>query len=174
MEKGARRCRDIVQNLLGFTRKSSSYEEAKDVDLRDVIAQALKITELQTRAMGITVQTEIPDQDFPMKGQLNDLAQALRGFLQNAQEGIAARANSERPDQRFNAQITVRLSNEEIVNENRYVIEIIDNGAGPGERATSLGLTVAVQIITDHAGRLETFAQTLDGTLAKISFPHPL
>jgi C4-dicarboxylate-specific signal transduction histidine kinase len=166
MEQGARRCRDIVQNLLGFSRKSSYYEEPRSLDLRDVVKQALKITELQTRAMGIEVKLEMSKEPLAMTGQFNDLAQAVRGFLQNAQEGIASKAKA----QRYQAEITICVYQK---NKN-YFLEISDNGAGPEDRVTSLGLTVALQIITDHSGRLENFSQTKDGTWAKISFPSPV
>jgi signal transduction histidine kinase len=165
MEQGARRCRDIVENLLGFSRKSSYFEEPRNLDLREVVKQALKITELQTRAMGIEVKLDIPARPLEMNGKFNDLAQAFRGFLQNAQEGIATKAKSNR----YQAEIAIRIYQE----DKKYFIEIRDNGAEPSDRTTSLGLTVALQIITDHSGRLENFTQTVDGTWAKISFPTP-
>jgi signal transduction histidine kinase len=181
MEAGARRCRDIVQSLLGFTRKSAR-DVTEIVDLREVIDQALKITELQTRAMGITVTREIPSEPVEIRGQFNFLAQAIRNFLQSAQEAIAVKMKN---TSRFPAEIKVRLS----VNENEGLIEITDNGAGfdtsehvydamyttkdpvnnPG-----LGLTVAQQIIMDHGGRLELSSAPKLGTSAIISLPRPV
>ncbi len=182
MEKGARRCRDIVQSLLGFTRKSGS-DETGLVDLREVVAQALKITELQTRAMGITVRLDLPDETAPVAGQFNFLAQALRNFLQNAQEAIAERMKKQI---RFQGEIHLRITHE----LDRYLLEINDNGAGFDPKVSEqiydplyttknsvanpgLGLTVAQQIIIDHGGQLEISSSTSKGTTAKISFPMP-
>lgn len=179
MEKGARRCREIVQNLLGFTRKSTT-DEVREVDLREVVNQALKITELQTRATGIEVVITSPETPIMVKGQFNYLAQAVRSFLQNAQEAIAER---KRREQKHSGVITLVLTE----SANAYSLVIEDNGIGfdsekpipdstgfPHRNAQlsgSLGFTVALQIINDHGGRLDISSSPAGGTQAKISFP---
>lgn len=189
MEQAARRCRDIVQSLLGFTRKSAQ-DVTEAIDLRDVVDQALKITELQTRSMGIIVKNEMPLEPVIVRGQFNALAQALRNFLQNAQEAIAERRRLERESGQEQAgvqgigeiKISVRSEGD------RHVIEVHDNGIGIdpalGEliyhpmyttkdpaRNPGLGLTVAQQIVRDHAGRVEVSSAKDAGTSAKISLP---
>jgi two-component system, NtrC family, sensor kinase len=180
MEKGARRCRDIVQSLLGFTRKSSP-DVVEVLDLRDVISQALAITELQTRAMGITVIQNLPDSGAEVRGQFNSLAQSLRSFLQNAQEAIAERF---RQGDREHGVIELKLDE----NESAFVIEIRDNGAGydssigdqiydpmystkDSVNNPGLSLTVAQQIVRDHGGHVEMDSIKGTGTRAKISLP---
>ncbi len=179
MEKGARRCREIVQNLLGFTRKSTT-DEVREVDLREVINQALKITELQTRATGIEVKVSVPDTPIMVSGQFNYLAQAVRSFLQKSQEAISER---KRREQKHSGQITIVLTE----SANVYSLVIDDNGVGfdsekpipdstgfPHRNAQlsgSLGFTVALQIINDHGGRLDISSSPAGGTQAKISFP---
>jgi signal transduction histidine kinase len=185
MEKGARRCRDIVQSLLGFTRKSSP-DTTEILDLVDVLDQALKITELQTRAMGIKLVYEPSTESLELRGQFNALAQTLRNFLQNAQEAVAERLRS---GDRAPGEIRVRLYPEKSnAHGEEIVVEIKDNGAGidpligdqiydpmyttkdPNSNP-GLGLTVAKQIIADHGGRLEIASTKGVGTTAKISLP---
>jgi two-component system NtrC family sensor kinase len=182
MEQGARRCRDIVESLLGFTRKSA-HDSVEAIDLREVVEQALKITELQTRSMGITVIQDLPRTTIETRGQFNALAQALRNFLQNAQEAIAERQrtidSTKAPGE---IKIALRQDGE------WYEIEIQDNGAGfdplIGEQIfdpmyttknpnnnPGLGLTVAQQIIRDHGGHLKISSTKGAGTSAKISLP---
>ena len=183
MERGARRCREIVQNLLGFTRKSTT-DEVRDIDLREVVNQALKITELQTRATGIDVTVSAPEKPIMVSGQFNYLAQAVRSFLQNSQEAIAER---KRREQKHSGQITIVLTE----SSSSYMLVIEDNGIGfdseksdldstgfPHRNAQkhsqlsgSLGFTVALQIINDHGGRLDISSSPAGGTQAKISFP---
>jgi signal transduction histidine kinase len=213
MERGARRCRDIVQSLLGFTRKSRS-DVVEVFDLRETVEQALKITELQTRAMGITVVREFSDENdiadkqglthhgqtkhdppaphlreggpiqaYHIRGQFNFVAQALRNFLQNAQEAIADRAKR---DKSLQGQIRVRI----VSDANERVVEIIDNGTGFDTKISEmiydpmytakdpvqnpgLGIPVAQKIITDHGGRLEIESTREKGTKVKIRFPRP-
>lgn len=180
MEKGARRCRDIVQSLLGFTRKSS-HDPSETIDLREVLEQALKITELQTRAIGIKVTSHVPPHAIEVRGQFNALAQAIRNFLQAAQETIAHRLRSKA---RHTGEIHIHVSS----SESHEFIEITDNGDGfecqdqPGNyeplfisdtgiNNTGLGLSVAQQIIADHGGTVEITSTKGLGTSAKISIP---
>jgi signal transduction histidine kinase/PAS domain-containing protein len=193
MEKGARRCRDIVQNLLGFTRKSSAEDTIEILDLRDVIEQAVKITELQTRATGIKLTQDIPEERIEIRGHFNALAQTFRGFLQNAQDAIRARqasaaANGSARGEKFLGEINVRLS----VAGDWNVVEIRDNGAGFDGQSSGagdgdspsdfvkadlhpgLGLSVGGEIIRDHGGRLEIRSTKGGGATAIISLPRPV
>jgi two-component system NtrC family sensor kinase len=168
MEQGALRCREIVKNLLGFTRKPA-LDDTRPVDLREIVSQALNITELQTRALGIQVHTQVPDQPVLVRGQFNFLAQAVQNFLQNAQEAILKQAKDPRGGRK--GKISLRLEVIDDVN----VLEIKDDGIGfefdPLDASTSLGLTVALQIIRDHGGQLEFSSHPDEGTTARISFP---
>lgn len=180
MEKGARRCRDIVQSLLGFTRKSVG-DGGDVIDLREAIEQALKITELQTRAMGIAVRLNLPDTHVSFRGQFNAIAQAIRNFLQNAQEAIAERVRS---GDKTPGEITVNLCDE----GEDWLVEIHDNGAGIDPQVEpqildatyttkdpthnpGLGLSVSQQIIGDHGGRFELGSEKGKGTIARIRLP---
>jgi signal transduction histidine kinase len=182
METGARRCRDIVQSLLGFTRKSGT-DLTETTDLREAIEQALKITELQTRAMGISVRLDLPAQPAMIRAQFNSVAQALRNFLQNAQESIAEtkvqqrahaleaqqRANAPESDRRVHGEIVIRLTSDPAWHK----IEIQDNGAGlaPQIESTSLGLNLAQQIISQLGGKLEIHSTKDVGSTAMLWFP---
>ncbi|RYZ70023.1 MAG: PAS domain-containing sensor histidine kinase [Proteobacteria bacterium] len=186
MERGARRCRDIVQNLLGFTRKSTT-DTIEILDLRDVIEQAVKITELQTRASGISLSQTVPEDPVRIRGHFNALAQTLRGFLQSAQDAIRERQKS---GDKTVGEIRVKLSTSEDSNE----IEISDNGTGVEGDFTSdagseessgepvaedsahpgLGLSVASEIIRDHGGSLKIRSTKGLGATAIISLPRPV
>ncbi len=190
MEKGARRCRDIVESLLGFTRKGT-VDIDEDIDLREVIEQALKITELQTRSMGISMTLILPPYPIEARGQFNQLAQALRNFLQNAQEAIAEEIALRLRDvtrlensSKYSGEIKIEVE----INDSWAIVIINDNGTGfdPAlaeqifdpmyttkntEINPGLGLTVAQQIIRDHGGKLEITSTKGSGTRAKISLP---
>ncbi|MEK7358664.1 MAG: PAS domain-containing sensor histidine kinase, partial [Bdellovibrionota bacterium] len=171
MELGARRCRDIVQSLLGFTRKSSDAVEI--VDLREVLEAALKITELQTRAMGITLVQNLPEEAVEVRGQFNTLAQTLRGFFQNAQESIGERVKrGDRTPGEIHVKLTAGASATDGAGDYN-VIEIEDNGFGQDETGT-IGLSMARELIDQHGGRLETRSTKGRGTTAIISLPRPV
>lgn len=185
MEKGARRCSEIVRNLLGFARKPSADPDSDgEVDLRDVLSQALKITELQTRAMGVLVRESLPEAPAVARGQRNLLSQAIRFFLQGAQDAIVARAKREaaspRPEgtPRYRGEISVSIEPHEKGNR----IRIEDNGWRPDSDFTAeeagsagMGLSVALDLVTAHGGRtaVELKAGGADGARASIYFPPP-
>lgn len=161
MEEGVNRCKEIIQNLLGFTRDPSVDEEI-DLDLKDVIGRAMKIVELQTKSRGIEVKTFLPKDSAPFRGHLNLLSQAVRNILQTSIDALIENKGS-------HGVIEIRLE----AKANDYQIQIIDNGLG-SDLSTNLSLSVAGQIIHDHGGNLELFTQAKPLRLAKISLPRPV
>lgn len=141
MENGTRRCADIVRDLLGFTRRGDE-DQAHDHDLAEIVEQAIKITELQTRSRGIRFKLDIgasEDGTLLVHGRFNLLAQAVRAVL-------LALLPERLRDQQVRLEIT---GNEKEISIRTSAIEV---GAAMTE---SLDLTVAEQILTEHGGRLE-------------------
>ena len=172
MENGARRCRDIVQNLLGFARKSTPRSEATgDFDVREAALQALKIAELQTRALGVRVRYSAPDAPARARGEFNLVSQALRFFLQSAQDAIAGRAGREAASgARFQGEIAMTVA----IDGACVRVEISDNGDAPerSDGSSELGLTVALDIVRAHGGEAQ-FDAGSGASIARLSFPRP-
>lgn len=158
MEEGVHRCKEIIQNLLGFTRDPSVDEET-DLDLKDVVMRALKIVELQTKSRGIEVKTFLPKEASPFRGHLNLLSQAVRNILQTSIDATIENKG-------LHGVIEIRLESK----SSDYQIQILDNGLG-SDLSTNLSLSVAGQIIHDHGGNLELSTQAKPLRLAKISLP---
>ena len=179
MEVAAQRCREIVQQLLGFARKSDAHDRSQ-VDLRDILRQALNISELQTRSQGILVEVHSPEQTLPLQAQTNQLSQALCNLVQNAAEAILEKR---RQDPRAMGKIEIHLQ----AKDRGYLLEIHDTGIGIAPEVqdkifnplfstkasgvnAGLGLTMAYKIISEHGGKLEISSQPGVGTTAKIAF----
>ncbi len=165
MEEGVRRCKDIVQNLLGFTRNPEVDEET-DLDLREVLQRAAKIVELQTKSRGIEVKLTLPNEAAPFRGHINLLSQAVRNLLQASIDSLIEKSQSQRG---FQGLIELRLD----VKESEYSCRILDNGLA-GESAPSLGLSVAGQIIHDYGGHLEISSRAQPFRLAQMTLPRPV
>jgi two-component system NtrC family sensor kinase len=145
MENGTRRCAEIVRDLLGFTRRGDE-DQAHDHDLAEIVEQAIKITELQTRSRGIRFKLDTGSLDtdssepetFLVHGRFNLLAQAVRAVL------LALL-----PERLRDQQIVLEIS----VNQNEVEIRTssVEADASSNE---NLDLTVAEQILTEHGGRL--------------------
>jgi len=167
MEAGALRCKDIIQNLLGFTR-NPNVDEITDLDLRDVIKRAYKIMELQIKSQAIEVTLNLPDKICAARGHLNLLSQAIKNILQMAVDSIQMRVKKSTAD--FKGQLEVSL----LLTTDKYVISVKNNGVNYEKESAGLGIPVASQIVEDHGGKLEISSSTNFETLAKISFPRPV
>jgi nitrogen fixation/metabolism regulation signal transduction histidine kinase len=167
MEAGALRCKDIIQNLLGFTR-NPNVDEITDLDLRDVIKRAYKIMELQIKSQAIEVTLNLPDGPCAARGHLNLLSQAIKNILQMAVDSIQSRAKKSAAD--FKGQLDLSLQ----LTTDKYVISVKNNGVNYEKESAGLGIPVASQIVEDHGGKLEISSSTNFETLAKISFPRPV
>lgn len=168
MEAGVLRCRDIVQNLLGFTRNPNS-DEITDLSMKEICERSLKIVELQTKSMGIEVRTHYPAHDLKIRGHLNLLSQAVKNVLQRSIDSVAEKRRVQ-PHETGLIELFLEESPETIS------LIIKDNGLvnkNP-HLAVGLALPVASQILRDHAATLETSATSSGESLAKISFSRPV
>lgn len=165
MEKGVLRCRDIVQNLLNFTR-SSGQEPKKNLDLREVIRRAIGILELKTRSHGIEIKSSVPAKPVEIEGHFNQLTQALQNVLQSAFTSVQEKMLSQRGFQAV-LEVVLQVQNQEIS------ITVLDNGRGL-ESAPSLEIPLAQRILIEHGAHLEISFHPRALRMAKISFPRPV
>lgn len=159
MERGVLRCRDIVQNLLGFTR-STSLDEKKNFDLREALLRALSILDLQTRAQGFEARRVIPVAPQMVFGNPNLISQALTNLLQNAVQNIDPSSMKTQP------QVEVMMNDLGEMVE----VSILDNGSSPSS-APTLSLPLAQQIFLDHDAQLEIHSPGRGLRLVKVSLP---
>jgi two-component system NtrC family sensor kinase len=161
MELGVKRCRDIVQNLLGFTR-NPDVDTVTELDLKEVIHRAIKIVELQTKSQNIEIKPLLPSAPAPFKGHFNMLAQAVKNLLQMAIDSLME------SQARRGSSSVIEISLES--SGDQWLIKILDNGPGGGRR-NSLQFSISTQIIHEHEGLVELSAQPRQMTMAKISLP---
>ncbi len=173
MEKGAIRCKDIIQNLLGFTRKSG-LEEFGKIDLKKMISQVLKIVEIQTRSQGLVIHTEMVDEETIISGRSTFLSQALQEIFS---QGMSSFKSEENGTLIFRGEISLKL----ISDRDYFTIEIyfinkksFKNASDPGPRIETkdaTGLGMAFDIIRENGGELEFLTPDDHQILAKISLP---
>lgn len=179
MERAGHRCKEIVENLLGFSRRQETGA-AETVSLKKAVEQALKITELQTRSLGIQVEVNGDENGGSISGHFNLLSQALSHILQNAFDAVSEKL-TQRPGYKGHINVDIATAADGVT------LTIVDNGIGISPELQSkilnplfstksksqnqgLGLTLAYQIIDEHDGRLEIFSRPNVGTTVKISF----
>lgn len=159
MEKGVLRCRDIVLNLLGFTR-SPITDNPQMIDLRDPLNTALSLMELQTRSVGIQIRTRIPNQVLNVQGNPNLLSQAFTNVIQNALESV----------KKLNVRSSALIEVIVLDVESWYEVQILDNGPGQ-DSAPSLQIPIAQQIFIDHQAEMEILPNRKGLRTVKILIP---
>lgn len=175
MEKGALRCKDIIQNLLGFTRKSG-LEELDQLDLKKIVLQVLKIIEIRTRSQGLVIHTEMIDEDAFVNGRSTFLSQALQEILN---QGMNSFKTEENGASIYRGEISLKLFSDE--NQFRFEILFINKQSTEAQKRAGLvsenepnedaGLGMAFDIIREHGGELEFLTPDDHQILAKISLP---
>jgi PAS domain S-box-containing protein len=169
---GAERSRDLVKQILAFSRKEEQRHES--VDLAAVLRDALRL-------MRATVPTSIRlEEDIasgpPVEGDPNLLHQVVVNLVTNAAQAIGESHGT----------ITVGLCSEPLAAGLRLFVS--DTGCGMDEaikarifepffttktvgKGTGLGLSVVHGIIKDHGGRIEVESTPGRGTRFDIVLP---
>jgi len=115
IEKETKRCKTIIENLLKFARQEQV--EFDQVDLGQVVADALAIVDHQLGIHGIKVEQELEDGLPPCRGNGNQLQQVLMNLMINAQQAL------------HGAPGTVRLSAKK-AGEDAVELRVSDSGPG--------------------------------------------
>lgn len=179
MEKAALRCKEIIENLLSFTRKNRNSVK-ENLSLAHVAENAIKIINLKASSLGIKIETDFQNKNSSIEGLANPLSQAMVNLLQNAIDSLTHKMKTEK----FVPKIEVRVSSE----RNSAHIDVIDNGRGLNvdaqlkaftpffttkdpKKHRGLGLAVTYQIIQDHGGSIDLSKTSDQKTRARITFP---
>ena len=179
MEKSALRCKEIIQNLLSFSRKSNTKKES--LHLQDLINKAIRIIQIKTKPLGIEIKFSSKVKDDIIEGHENPITQSLVNIMQNSLDSISERQKN---DKTFNPLIEVELSND----SSSFFLDVLDNGIGLGkneqikvftpffttknpEQHRGLGLTTSYQILQEHAGDIELTQLFEKKTRVRITFP---
>lgn len=171
MENGSLRCKEIIQNLLQFARKSP--EEVVSVNVNNVVADTLSLIERQLLVNKIEVIKNLAPDIKQVEGNSGQLQQVFTNIIINAQQAM--------PE---GGQLFISTRNE----NGNVAIEFKDTGCGIPEKykdrifepffttkmdwkGTGLGLSICYDIIKNHNGSIEVDSQLGKGALFTIILP---
>jgi PAS domain S-box-containing protein len=174
MLAGAERSRDLVKQILAFSRKDEQEDRRESVDIAAVLRDALRL-------MRATVPTTIRLWDEiaavpPVTGDANQLHQVIVNLVTNAAQAIG------------DAHGTITLGVRAEADGAALRLWVADTGCGMDEatkarifepffttkdvgEGTGLGLSVVHGIITEHGGRIEVESERGCGTRFDILLP---
>jgi two-component system, NtrC family, sensor kinase len=173
IEKETKRCKTIIENLLRFARQEQV--EYSEVDLQQVVDDALAIVDHQLGINSVKVEKEL-EEELPLcRGNGNQLQQVLMNLMINAQQAMGGNPG------------TVKLSAKKSV-EGGVELRVSDTGPGippeirqkifdpffttkPAGQGTGLGLSVTYGIIRDHGGEIRLESAVGEGATFIITLP---
>ena len=173
IEKHARNCKRIVEDLLKFAR---SVETTKGVlQVNDLLREVISVVEHQFKLDNVTIETELDDSIPLLCADGEKLKQVFMNLLMNAKQAMAGQG-----------QIQISTAHDSFRNE--VTIVVADTGSGipaeisnkifdpffttkPTGQGTGLGLSVSYGIIKDHHGGIELQSTAGEGSTFTITFP---
>ncbi len=166
IEKGAQRCRDIIQNMLVFTR-NPEVDNIQELDLSEVLHRAYKIMELQTKSLGIDIQLIQAVPPPKIVGHRNLLAQAFKSIMQISLETL-----KNIDSQKQNKKIVVQIFNNDGLPEITF-LPFVDSTKIMNS-SQNYSWSMATQILKEQNAELEISSLSSRVSAAKISFTRPV
>ncbi|OGR82444.1 MAG: hypothetical protein A2902_03530 [Elusimicrobia bacterium RIFCSPLOWO2_01_FULL_64_13] len=175
IEREAGRCRDLVQNLLTFSRMRKL--EREECDLNEEVGKALSIVEASTKAHSVELE--------------RDLAEGLPKLTANGtqiQQVVINLANNSIDAMPRGGILTVRTRRAENGGREFLQIQVEDNGEGIPEeirsrifdpfyttkevgKGTGLGLSIVHEIVQIHGGGVAVRSEAGKGSEFTVSIP---
>jgi two-component system NtrC family sensor kinase len=169
----AGRCRDLVKNLLNFSRRSSS--EKADFDINDIITKILSLIQHDFEMKGVSVNTEFDAKMPRARVNENEIAQVILNLSNNAADSMPS-----------GGELTVSTRYDE--SSHRICITMRDTGSGIKEsdrtrvfepffttkevgKGTGLGLSICYNIVENHLGSIEFDTALGKGTTFRVYLP---
>lgn len=173
IERQARNCKRIVEDLLKFARATESKKASIDLNhcLREVVALLGHQFELDK----IRVETHFDAEIVPIEGDADKMKQVFMNLLMNAGQAISGEG-------------LITVTTQAASSDRQVRISIADDGCGipqemterifdpffttkPVGEGTGLGLSVSYGIIQDHGGSIEVASREGKGSTFTIVLP---
>jgi signal transduction histidine kinase len=163
IEKHAKNCRSVVEDLLNFARSSQTEKEA--VKIHKVMDEVLNFIQHHSEIYNIEIEKNYDVSIPPLLLDEKKIKHALMNLIMNAKHAVGESG-------------TIRLSTEYNRSTNQVTIKIADTGYGiekknisrifdpffttkPTGEGTGLGLSVSYGIIKNHGGNI--FVESVPG-----------
>ena len=173
IEKHARNCKTVVEDLLKFARGTRTTKSS--IDVNSCIAEVISLLGHQFELDNITVDTRLDGSLPTLIADGEKLKQVFMNLLMNAKQAISGEGL---------IQVGTRLDS----SGRNLIVSISDNGCGiparqidrifdpffttkPVGEGTGLGLSVSYGIIQDHDGRIEVDSRPGMGSTFTLVLP---
>lgn len=174
IEREALRCRNLVRDLLSFSRRSKM--SAESFDLNVAVTDILRVIETSARLKSVAIVRKM-DSLEPVWGDKNQIQQMVVNLCSNAVDALPKGGT-----------ITVRTRPARADDGHGVVLEVEDDGVGIAEniqrevfnpffttkevgKGTGLGLSLVHEIVSRHGGKISLKSTLGRGTTFTIHLP---
>lgn len=172
IEKHARNCKVIVEDLLKFARSAPTRKGMADI--HDAINEVISVLKHQFSLDNVIFETNFDDHIPIMPWDLNKMKQVFMNLFMNAHQAMK--------NERGIIKVETRRE------DNSVVISVSDNGCGIPEEhisrifdpffttkptgvGTGLGLSVSYGIVAEHGGTITVQSEINKWTIFTLTFP---
>jgi two-component system, NtrC family, sensor kinase len=169
----AERCRDIVKNLLAYSRQSSTSRDR--FSLNDFVEDSLRLIRDQKLFINVGIHKELFPERIVVKADRNNMSQVVINLVMNALDAMNKKGI-----------LTLRTYRNDL--QKKGCLEISDTGVGISEenrsrifdpffttkepgKGTGLGLSTAYGIVRDNHGRISVKETGAGGTTFLVELP---
>jgi signal transduction histidine kinase len=170
IEKEATRCKNLIQDLLVFSRTAKKTEE--EVKLNEIAEEAVRLAEYQTKLGDIKIIKNL-EQDVTLFGDKNGMQQVVINLIVNAKDAITdgGEIKVKTWEEGEKAFLSVQDTGVGIPEENlERIFEPFFTTKEVG-KGTGLGLSLIYEIIQRHSGDIQVNSEVGKGTTFTISLP---
>jgi len=167
----ARRARDIVRNLLDFSRQTGSLYEMGDIN--QVVQESLALIRRQLEVGGIEL-TEFYAPALPLISlDVGRMKQVFLNLLTNAVQAMPGGGKLDISSKRVGDEVVVRIADTGNGIPPEQLSRVFEPffTTKPVGQGTGLGLSVSLGIVQEHGGRITVDSQPEKGSVFSIWLP---
>lgn len=174
IEREALRCKNLVQNLLTFSRQNNARMER--LDLNAVVLSVFDIVEARARIHSVEIIKELGSLE-PLSGDKSGLQQVIVNLCNNAIDAMPS-----------GGKIAIRTRLKSKKDREEVILEVVDMGTGipkdiqdkifnpffttkEAGKGTGLGLSLVYEIVQKHQGKIEVQSEVGRGTTFSVFLP---
>jgi signal transduction histidine kinase len=167
----ARRARDIVQDLLAFSRQTESFYEKADVNqvMRDTLALVHRQIEKNHVTLVEQYATDLP----PLSLAVGRMKQVFLNLITNALHAMPHGGTLVISSEQVGGEVAVRVADTGVGIPADHLPRLFEPffSTKPAEKGTGLGLSVSLGIVQEHGGRIIVESQVEKGSTFTVWLP---
>jgi two-component system NtrC family sensor kinase len=172
IKREAIRCREIVRQLLDFSRQVKS--NLRLIDINEILSHTVTFVSKQALFRNIQIESDLQKDLPPVTADSTQLEQVILGILVNASEmmpdGGKINITSSILNWGEDVEVSIQDTGPGIPEENlRKIFEPFFSTKGGS--SLGIGLAVSWSIINQHGGRLDVDSNPGEGTTFRITLP---